>query len=478
MKNKIIAMLLMIGTLSSCRDFLELNPEHLINNNSFYQDQNDFERALLGAYSSIRGLYSGSASIYATELTTDNTEIHWSSPSVDEMQFDQNTLTSTNATVRGIWNTCLYTVSKCNTILNRIERVSMDQAAKDKIIGETKFLRAFSYFYLVRLFGRVPLTDQEFTSPGQINATDLSLKPASDVYQVILNDLTSAESLLPRALNPDKTKASQATVKTLIGKVHLTMRNYDQAAAKLKEVIDMNQYSLVTNYGSLFSAGNNNRAESILEIQFVRGMNLGNNYSALFTPAITSMAIFPSNLQGSGRITPTLDLYNAYEAGDARKAVSVRDSVPLINGGRTYARHGLKFVDWTAIALSDGSVTYTVLRYADVLLMYAEALNELGQTTAALPYLNQVRSRAALPALTGLNQADLRLALERERRVEFLFEGHRWFDLVRTGRARTVLNAHYASQRLNFSVEEYELLFPIPLAEIELNPALVQNPGY
>ncbi|GAB2792622.1 RagB/SusD family nutrient uptake outer membrane protein [Rhabdobacter roseus] len=478
MKNKIIAVLLMIGTLSSCSDFLELSPEHLINNNSFYKNQNDFERALLGAYSNIRGLYSNSAAIYAAELTSDNAEIHWSSPSVDEMQFEQNSLTSTNGTVRGIWNTCLYTISRCNTILSRIEGVSFDETVKNKIIGETKFLRAFSYFYLVRLYGGAPVTDQEFTSPGQINATDLSLKPAADVYQVILSDLTSAESLLPTALNSDKTKASQATVKALLGKVHLTMRNYEQAAAKLKEVIDVNQYSLVPSYGSLFSAGNNNRAESILEIQFVRGMNLGNNFSALFTPAITSMAIFPNNLQGSGRITPTLSLLNAYEPGDARKAVSVRDSVALINGGRTYARHALKFVDWNAIALSDGSVTFTVLRYADVLLMYAEALNELGQTTAALPYINQVRQRAALPALTGLSQSQLRLALERERRVEFAFEGHRWFDLLRTGRAREVINAFYTSQNLNFSVAEYELLFPIPLAEIELNPALVQNPGH
>lgn len=478
MKRNILILLLVLTGMSSCNDFLELVPEHQISNNVFYKSQNDFDRALIGAYSSIRGLYSGSAILYAAELRTDNAEINWSSPSVDEMQFEQNALTSTNSVVRGIWNTCFTTISRCNTILDRIEAVDFDATAKNKIIGEAKFLRAFSYFYLVQLFGEVPINEQVFANPGEIQAADLTRKPVEQVYELILADLTSAETLLPATLNADKTHASIGTVKSLIGKVHLTRKNYAAAEAKLKEVIDLTQYSLHENYAALFSEGNNNTKESLFEIQYIRGRSLGNNYSAVFTPAITSMAIFPNNLQGSGRITPSLSIFNAYEAADKRKATSVNDSVRLINGSKSPARYALKFVDFKVVETSDGAVAFTVMRYADVLMMYAEALNEQSKTADALPFLNMIRTRVGLPALAGLTQAQFRTAMEKERRVEFMFEGQRWFDLVRTGRAREVLNAYYTGKNQNFSVAETELLFPIPLAEIELNSKLTQNAGY
>ncbi|GAB4051465.1 RagB/SusD family nutrient uptake outer membrane protein [Spirosoma litoris] len=478
MKKKLLALLFLTATLTSCQDFLNLKPAYQISDQSFYQNQNDFETALVGVYSTFRGLYSSSNIIYLAELTTDNTEIQWSSPSADEMQLDQNGVTATNAFTRAVWSTCLYTISQSSNILNRIDAVNFDQTAKNRIKGEAQFLRAFSYFYLVRLFGNVPIATQTFTSPAQVSAADLTLKPKEEAYKLILSDLTSAESLLPAALVTDKTRASQMTVKALLGKVYLTQQNYDLAATKLKEVIDSKQYSLVADYKTLSTNGNTNLAETILEVDYLSGQTLGNNYSSLFTPAITSMAIFPNNSQGAGRIVPTLDLTKAYEADDVRKAISVNDSVTLIGGKQSYSRYGLKFVDFKAVDPNDGSISFTILRFADVLLMYAEVLNEQGKTTDALPYINQVRQRAKLPVLAGLTQSSLRLALEQERRVELLYEGHRWFDLVRTGRAQTVLNAHYASQKLSFSVQDFELVFPIPQAEIDLNPALKQNPGY
>lgn len=478
MKKRILAILAITATLSSCQDFLNLKPAYQISDQGFYQNQNDFETALIGVYSTTRGLYNSSTIQYVGDLSTDNAEIQWSSPSADEMQLDQNGVTATNAYVRSVWNTCLYTISQSSNILNRIDAVTFDPTVKNRIKGEAQFLRAFSYFYLVRMFGNVPIATQTFTSPAQVASADLTLKPKEDVYKLIVSDLTSAETLLPATVVTDKTRASQMTVKTLLGKVYLTQKSYDLAAAKLKEVIDAKQYSLVADYKTLSTNGNMNLPETILEVAYLSGQTLGNNYSALFTPAITSMAIFPNNLQGAGRIVPTLDLIQTYETGDARKAVSVSDSVTLIGGRKSYSRYGLKFVDFKAVDPGDGSVSFTILRFADVLLMYAEALNEQGKTTEAFPSLNQVRQRSKLPALAGLSQADLRLALERERRVEFLYEGHRWFDLVRTGRAQTVLNAHYASQKLNFSLQDFELLFPIPQAEIDLNPTLKQNPGY
>lgn len=478
MKQNIIISIILLLALSSCKKFLELRPEAQISTESFFRNSNDFQTALNGVYGTFRGLFSSSNILYLSELTTDNTEIQWTAPSVSEMQLDQNAVNPTNGYVSAVWNTCLTTISRCNTILSRIDKIDFDVTTKNRIKGETMFLRAYSYFYLVQVFGNVPITAEEFKSPEQILSADLSLQTKDKVYAVIVNDLTGAESLLPAAAGTDKTKASRATVKTLLGKVYLTMNKWDKAAAKLKEVIDLNQYSLVANYKNLFTAGNNNLPESIFEIQYISGLNMGNNYSYLFTPAITSMAIFPGNQQAAGRLVPTLDMMKAYESGDRRKTASVNDSVLLINGSKAYNRHGLKFVDFKAINVTDGSITFTVLRYADVLLMYAEALNELNQTLTALQYINAVRARAGLPSLPVLSQAALRLAIEKERRVELLYEGHRWFDLVRTGRAITVMNTFYANYNLRFKLDDFELIFPIPQNEVDLNPAVKQNPGY
>ncbi len=468
-----------IIALSSCKKFLDLKPDYQISNETFFQNSNDFETALTGVYGTFRGLFSSSNMLYIGELTTDNAEIQWSSPSVSEMQLDQNAVNSTNTYISAVWNTCLITISRCNTILNRIDKIDFDATQKNRIKGETLFLRSFCYFYMVRIFGNVPITDQEFSSPDQIQAADLTLQSSQKVYDKLVADLKTAETLLPATLNADKTRASQGTVKTLLGKVYLTLLDYTNAAAKLKEVIDAQQYGpLTASYKNMFAAGNNNLPESILEIEYVSGKSMGNNYSYLFTPAITSMAIFQNNQQGAGRMVPTLNMLNSYETGDVRKAASVADSVLLISGAKTYNRYGLKFVDFKAVDVTDGSVTFFVLRYADVLLMYAEALNELNQTGDAFQYINLVRTRAQLPGLSGLSQDDLRLAIEKERRVEFLDEGHRWFDLLRTKRLQPVMNAYYTGLGQTFHIDDFELIFPIPQNEIDLNPAIKQNPNY
>jgi len=298
MRKYAIIISALIG-LSSCKKFLDLKPEYLISSGNFFRNANDFETALTGVYGTFRGLFNSNM-LYIGELTTDNTEIQWSSPSVSEMQVDQNAVNSTNSYTSAVWNTCLITISRCNTILGRIDNVSMDENQRNRIKGETLFLRSFSYFYMVRIFGNVPVNDQEFLSPEEILAADLSLQPKEKVYEKIVAELKTAEGLLPAAVNSDKTRASQGTVKTLLGKVYLTLHDYTNAAAKLKEVIDSKQYGpLTASYKNLFSAGNSNLPESIFEIQYVSGKSIGNNYSYLFTPAITSMALFQNNQQGA-----------------------------------------------------------------------------------------------------------------------------------------------------------------------------------
>ncbi|MEI6137622.1 MAG: RagB/SusD family nutrient uptake outer membrane protein [Mariniphaga sp.] len=478
MKKYIPVFILLLLAFGACKDFLSLQPNYQINEVNYYKTQKDFETALIGNYSELQTLHNGNV-LYLGELTTDNADIQWSSPDVAEMECDEMNLTSTNTFVYNVWKSCFVTIARCNNILSRIDDVAMTDALKSQYKGESKFLRAYCYFYLVRLFGDVPIVEQSFRSPNEVAASDLTRKPAAEAYTLIISDLKSAATLLEGVTGLSKSRASKGAAKTLLGKVYLTQKDYAQSAAILKEVIDLNTYSLVPAYKTLFTNGNNELSESVFEIKYLSGnVGEGNQFSSLFTPPRFDMAIFPGNMQGSGRIVPTADMGKAYEANDLRRPVSICDTVKLISGAYAKNIYGLKFVDFKTGLIGDGGINFTSIRYADNLLMYAETLNETGKTTEAHTYLNMIRTRAGLPSLSGLSKADFALALEKERRVEFLLEGQRWFDLIRTGRFQTVMNKHFIDKKLNFTVQDYELLMPIPQKERDINPNLKQNTGY
>lgn len=464
--------------MSACSDFLGLEPEHQISEGSFYQNENDFETALIGSYSGLQDLHN-TAMVYLGELTTDNAEIQWTSPTVSEVELDEVNFTPANGFLNTVWSVCFTTVSRSNNILTRLDDVEMGASAKDQIRGEALFLRAYGYFQLVRAFGQVPIVDVAFRSPAAINSYDMSRKPVEQVYALIEQDLSQAATFLEGVDGLAKSRASTAAAKTLLGKVYLTNQEYDLAASVLKEVIDSNAYTLNEDYKTLFTPGNDDLEESIFEIKFMSGnLGVGNGFSSIFTPARFDMDIFPNQMQGSGRVLPTPDMANAYETGDLRREASIGDSVLLVTGEYEDELYGLKFVDFTTGVQGDGGVNFTALRYADVLLMYAESLNQTGNTGESLGYLNRVRNRAGLEDLSGLSSDELSLALEQERRVEFFLEGHRWFDLVRTGRLLPVMNGYFQENNMNFTVEEHNLVMPIPLREIDINPDLGQNTGY
>lgn len=478
MRNIAYTYLLCLALVSSCSEFLDLAPEHQISDGSFYQNANDFETALIGSYSGWQNLHNATL-IYLGELTTDNAEIRWTSPSVGEVELDEVNFTPANSFLNAVWSICFTTVSRSNNILSRLDDVDMNEQIRNQLRGEALFLRAYSYFQLVRTFGPVPIVEVAFRSPEEIDAYDMSRKPVDEVYALVIQDLIQASALLDGVQGLGKSRASTGAAKTLLGKVYLTRHEYAQAENVLKEVIDSNGYSLMENYQTLFTNGNDELAESIFEIKFMSGnLGVGNSFSTIFTPARFDMDIFPNQMQGSGRVLPTPDIAEAYEEGDVRRRLSIGDSVLLNTGSYERELYGLKFVDFTTGVQGDGGINFTALRYADVLLMYAEALNQNGQQEDALLYLNRVRERAGLNGLTGLSMDELTLALEHERRVEFFLEGHRWFDLVRTGRAMTVINDYFQRNNLNFRVEEHNLIMPVPLREIDINPNLGQNPGY
>jgi tetratricopeptide (TPR) repeat protein len=475
--KKYLFYLLIALVPASCSDFLDLQPEFQVSESGFYKTPEDFETALIGNYADLQ-VYNLPL-IYLGDLTTDNAEIQWTSPTVSEVEADEVNFTPANGFLNTVWNTCFSTISGSNNILSRIDALDFNETVKNQLKGESLFLRAYSYFNLVRIFGDLPIVEVPFRSPNEIQAFDMSRKPASEVYELIISDLTEAATLLEGVEGLSKSRASTGAARTVLGKVYLALKRYDQAAAVLKEVIDSQEYSLVTDYNKLFTNGNEGLAESIFEIEYLAGnVGEGNSFSGTFTPARFDMAIFPGNMQGSGRILPTPDMASAYESDDLRRPASIGDSVLLVTGNYEDDLYGLKFVDFTTGIQGDGGINFTALRYADVLLMYAEALNEGGGTEDPHTYLNIVRERADLLPLSGLTKEQFALALEQERRVEFFLEGHRWFDLVRTGRLEDVMDAYFQNEGLTFSVAAHEWIMPIPLREIDIDPDLEQNPGY
>ncbi|MCF6223153.1 MAG: RagB/SusD family nutrient uptake outer membrane protein [Flavobacteriaceae bacterium] len=462
----------------SCDDFLVLNPKDRLSQADFFKTPAHFDTALFGIYGELQRIHSGQL-IYFTELATDNATISFSSPTTAEDECNRVAFTATNSFTNALWKSCFNIVSRSNVVLLKVGEADLSEEDTKQITGETLFLRAYAYFVMVRLYGDVPLLeDVVFTSPDQIKDYEMTRNPTSEVYDLIERDLIRSSDNLLTIGNIGKSRASVGAAKTLLGKVFLTQGKYTESAAIFNEVINgNNDYSLSSDYGALFSAGNDEYEESIFEVNYLSGnIGEGSRMGTMITPEFINLAV--NGLSGSGRMTPTDNILDFYEAGDLRRDVSVLDSVLTVDNVYDPTNAGLKFFDVTTGISNDSGVNHTLLRFADVLLSLAEAQNENGNTDDALANINLVRTRAGLGDLAGLSQAETRLALENERRAEFFLEGHRWFDLVRTNRAQTVLNAFFTSIGSSDSVEDFELLLPIPFSETTISPELTQNPGY
>lgn len=480
--KKYVFICIIVGLSFSCENFLDLGPENRINTQSYYKSQNDVQTILVGAYSSLQGIHNINLH-YLGDMATDNGEIQLGNPSASELQFDQIAFSASNDYVGSYWTSCYSLITRCNTVLNHVEKVGFDDATKKSIQGQCRFLRAYGYFLLVRMFGEVTVVYEEFTSPDQVAAYDMRRKPIEEVYTLMVDDLTEAEKLLPAVVPADRGQASIGAVKTLLAKIYLTRKEYGKALIELEAVMALKKadgskaYDLYTGgYGKLFSEKNDDLIESIFEVEFASGnIGEGNSYAAQFYPLIQGMKVFKGDLLGGGRCVPTQSLMDAYEPGDNRKDASMGDQLP-ITGGMMTSRFCKKFIDYNVTILSDGGVNFTAYRYADILLMYAEVLNELDRSGET--YLNMVRDRAGLGPKTSLNKDDFRLAIEQERRVEFAFEQQRWFDLVRTGRLQVVMDAHFQSKGQAFTVAAHEWILPVPQAQRDIDPNLTQNDKY
>lgn len=478
MKRYIYFFGLISLTLASCdKEFLDLAPIDSANVKNFYKNANDIQVAVNAAYGSLRSGGQYSSSYYQiSETRSDNTRNHDGGGNLPVAELDQFRMTSTNDVTNSMWLDSYRGILACNVVLDRITGVDMDESLKERYIGEVKFLRSLMYFNLVRTFGDVPLVLTE-TKSVQEGYTQGRV-PSAQVYDQIVADLLEAEQSLPLAYSgSDIGRATRGAAKALLGKVYLTLGDYTSAANKLKEVIDQGNYQLLDDYAALWLTSNENNAESIFEVQYKKGgTGTGSYFYSSFVPTGSGSIIAGLGF-GGGRHLPTTDLVNAYEPGDLRKSISIAEGY-VLNGELVKEPYTLKFHD-QPFSASDADNNWPVLRYADVMLMYAEALNEInnGPTEEAYHMVDAIRERAGLdPLPRGLDYNAFFLALEHERQVELAFEGHRWFDLVRTGRALQVMNSHFED---NITVEEYQLIYPIPASQIDVNPeGIKQNLGY
>lgn len=494
MKKNIIYIFFATLTLSSCNDsFLELPSKTQLSTATFFKSENDFKQGINAAYAPLRTLYNGaglngSGAFYMGEMRSDNSTYMYN-PGFRATQNQEaiadftNDAANTVSTLRYV--TDYQIIARANQVLVPIDAVTFAEDPKNNIKGQAFFLRALAYFDLVQYFGKIPL---HLIPVVNREEASLPLSEIEAIYTQIIKDATEAGRLLPVKSKQEVGRATSGAAKTLLANVYVVQKKWALAETLLKEVIDSGEYSLLGDYASIYTNANKNSRESVFEVQFKEGTE---GFASTFIYEFLPMPISatqvssimgagnPQALNNQGYNIPTPDLINAYEDGDKRKAASIAN-VEL--NGRSYP-YIKKYIQPHAQSGITG-VNWPVYRYAEVVLLYAEVLNEAGKTPDAAKFLNQVRTRAGLADTKAASQVDLRNAIIAERRVELAFENKRWLDLVRTGMAQSVMSAYGARVKANPTVyyfpagvtpppAAYQTItttFPLPASESLLSP--------
>jgi len=481
--------LALLGTSSCSKDFIDLNDPTRLVSTEGYTDSLSIVTGVTAAYSSLQDIYGKSGTNRGLwvfgEVPSDNSYTVVSGERLNE--FDTFGLVSDNPRLQSQWLYTYQAIARCNIILSRADAIKLTAATRNRLYAEVRFIRALAYFNAVRIWGAVPLVTSEIVTIA--DAYVYGRQPTAAVYAQIEQDLTFAAANLPATQTAANLgRATKGAAQGLLGKVLLTEKKYPEAAAQLKLVIDANTYALQPSYANIFLTSNEMNSEILFAVRYSKGgFGVGSGFTNFFLPSPLTAAQNSSVNGGVGTgqqfNTVDADLVAAFTASgptDVRAAASYGNTaVPYFTK---------KYLD-TPTTAYDAENDWIVLRYADVLLMYAEAINEQGAPTPlALDALNRVIRRSrGLPATTAAAtvdlpattaQADLRTRLEQERRLELNFEGHRWFDLVRTDRAMPVMNAYFTKAGTATRIDAHNLLFPLPLQETQTNPILTQNPGY
>lgn len=477
-------LLFSIGLAAIACNSLDESPKAVIVSDTFYKTEKDADAAVIAIYNALNSaqhtLYNRLMQI-GTEMATDDYEAGPRARNAHVRALSNLTHDASNDRMLELWRQSYDGINRANIAIEKIgENPSLDPARAGILVNEAKFLRALLYFNLVRWFGGVPLVTQETTSltPENIyvsNATE------SEVYALIEQDLKDAEGLPAPSVGGRIGRATSGTAKSLLSKVYLTQKKWKEAADKSKEVIDSKWYDLFENFADVYATSQKNGKEHILSAQF-KGLSNWNGNMLAGSSA-------PTDIPGiSGDYADALHreglLFESFEEKDKRKYVTFGVQYTSPVDGKVYTTHPhfRKYFDETVPASPyESSKNTPIIRFAEILLIYSEALNELngGPTPEAYDAIDRVRARAGIAALKesqpGLNQAAFREAVFEERRKELVFEYQRWFDLARRGSDYYVTKLKAAGKG---NAQPRHIHFPIPQRELDLNPNLKQIPAW
>jgi len=471
-------------------DFLDKTQPDTINTGNYPKTGEELITLVNGAYQPLQRPKLYNMRMWTSDIFAGNS-IVGAGGGDDGLETTQlsNFVTSTdNQGVLDLWRGPWPGILSSNIIIKTAPTLNIDDTLRNRSLGEAYFLRAHYYFILVRFFGDVPLV----TEPQDVNG-DLypARAPKTEIYKLIISDLEKAIQFLPTKQqygDSDKGRASKGAAIGALAKVYLTLGQW-QKVVDLTTQLEGMGYALNTDYSDNFNINKENSVESLFEVQYASdgGYDFWSNENQASWTS-TFMGPRGANFVGGGWgwNQPTQEFVNSYEAGDKRKEKTIfYEGCPDYDGKEYEANYSLtgynvkKFlVPLSAFPSYDNSpLNFPIMRYSEVLLMKAEALNELGQTSLAIVPLNLVRGRAGLAAVTsGLSQTAFRDKVLHERRMELAFEGQRWFDLIRVNDGQYGLNFLHSIGKTNASTKH--LLLPIPQIERDRNPNLTQNPGY
>ncbi|MCF6401492.1 RagB/SusD family nutrient uptake outer membrane protein [Chitinophaga filiformis] len=440
----LIRILPLVLLLSSCKDFLDVEPRDSVSDDATIVDEASAQTAVRGMYRELGDdAYYGSLFQTIGYLSGDN--IQWTGSQSVIQQFISHSVKADNANVATVWAGIYSTINRANQVIDKVPAVTeatFTQDEKNALTGEAYFIRALAYFDLARTWGGVQLVLKATTN---INDTrGLKRSTLEQTYAQVLSDLQTAEPLLPETTN--RYRATRKTVWALMARFYLYRQNWEQAEAYASKLIEDAEYRLIKPYSAFFANNVVATDESIFEISY--SANNVNAHRGYWQP--------PAN-GGTRQWAPNdvfIALVNDPAIGGNRNA-----AVAITNQGLWYGNFYYR---------SPATDPAYVLRVAEQYLIRAEARAQLGKLEGALADLDAVRDRAGLTASTATSQADILLAIENERRLEFAFEPHRWYDLIRTSRAATVLGV----------TDERRYVMPIPAIELSADGALEPNPGY
>jgi starch-binding outer membrane protein, SusD/RagB family len=477
-------LVLFLLTQTACKkDFLDVDPQAQTPSEQFWQTQEDATRSVNAIYGALNDWEQTAFPAIAIESMGADEAEKGSSPGDATFMndFDRFTVSPAQGQLQGFWEGQYRLINLANQVLANVPGINMDETLKNRYLAEAKFARAFSYFRLVRAFGDVPLRLSLPKDPTEYN---IPRTPKAQVYAAIEKDLTEAAGVLPTRYGPaDVGRATKGAALALQAKA--AMYQTRENAGKWNDVLNLtNQvmtlgYSLFPDYEKLFRIENENNQESVFEIQASVIPSIEGASNSQYSQV---QGVRGVSWGGWGFNVPTEELVNAYEPNDPRKDATIifrgettpeGDFIPLVGDNPRYNQKSYVPSSQHKPGFNEGAEqNFRVIRYADVLLMNAEAANELGQTDKAKQSLNLVRARVGLPPVTTNDKTALRQAIWRERRVELAMEYDRYFDVIRQGRGAEVFGP-------KGWVANKNEVWPIPQNEIDISAGvLTQNPGY